>query len=642
VNNLKIDAVADTSGIVVTKIEVSSDSISWTDITASALDTSQAEKYVYKITRENTFTPLTYTGNQMQTGSKLYLRETVMLKKCDAGLVNYFVSYGDGVDFCSPLPAAAGNINLSVNTPAFGTDILNGDIVWPTSPSVDGRWRVRILNTATTDPNAIMRDIYLEFGIGTQYNLKKAYICNSSGMPVTGAGGATDTIWLDLSPGTGLRRIDVNLTSTDPAMQSIYENIGFIDGDGDGEYNDLNINKTVDIMIVFNITTDLLSTTNCNSSTFIPGTSTTGWGYYKFCDQYIRFGRAYGNGGAAWYHGGLQTYEIRNPMLTPAVVHTGDKATLSFLRYEHSNTNFLDLLHGVSGTSTYYTEITLPAGLDFDETVTYPVVLKDINGDTTLYGTNSKLTMGSGHITKINAQQIRVRILPDLHGDGTYMEIAVKANGTSDLTRTFTFGNLFDYGNTGNFYRFGCHTPTVDYILADNCSDIEMMGFSVERTSFGYTDKNKSTLINKAAGANVSVIYPFDNVDLMAQMAVRGLSDINPATVLKVSASYKSDGSGTGNAYLVKRDTPGELKFFRGGTQQAQARYIHSLSKRILPYRSGLPASCNCKPATASRSSFIPALPKCCPSPTTRLHVPLLSRSTGTATQYVIRLSTTG
>jgi hypothetical protein len=353
-------------------------------------------------------------------------------------------------------------------------------------------------------------------------------------------------------------------------MQSIYENIGFIDADGDGKYNDLNINKTVDIMIVFNITTGSLSTTNCNSYSFIPGTSTTGWGYYKFCDQYIRFGRAYGGGGASWYHGNLSTHEIRNPMLTPAVVRTGDKATLSFLRYEHANTNFLDWQHGVSGTSTYYTDITLPAGLDFDETVLYPVVLKDING-ADVYGTNGKLTMGSGHITKINAQQIRVRILPDLHVDGIYMEIAVIANGTPDPTRTFTFGNLFDYGNTGNFYLFGCHTPTVDYILTGNCSDIEMMGFSVERTSFGYTDKNKSTLISKATGANVNVIYPFDNVDLMAQMAVRDLSAISSTTVLKVSASYKSDGSGTGNAYLVKRDTPGELKFFQGGT------LLHSL-----------------------------------------------------------------
>jgi hypothetical protein len=54
-------------------------------------------------------------------------------------------------------------------------------------------------------------------------------------------------------------------------------NIGFIDADGDGKYNDLNINKTVDIMIVFNITTGSLSPTACSIANFIPGISTTGW-----------------------------------------------------------------------------------------------------------------------------------------------------------------------------------------------------------------------------------------------------------------------------------------------------------------------------------------------------------------------------
>jgi hypothetical protein len=228
------------------------------------------------------------------------------------------------------------------------------------------------------------------------------------------------------------------------------------------------------------------------------------------------------------------------------------------------------LTHSTTGTSTYYTDITLPAGLDFDETVVYPVVLKDING--AVYSTGGNLTMASGYITKIDAQHIRVRILPDLHADGTYMEIAVKANGNSDPAKTFSFGNLFDYGNTGVFYRFGCHTPTVDYILADNCSDIEMMNFSVERTSFGYTDKNKTTPITKAAGANISVIYPFDNVSISAQLAVRGTSAIGSTTELRASASYKSASSGTGNAYLNIRDTPGVLQLFRAGL------LLHTLS----------------------------------------------------------------
>jgi hypothetical protein len=576
VNNLRIDAaVTDKAGIVVSKIEVSRDgSSNWTDITASGLDASQAGKYVYTITKANTFglAKFNYPGQQLRVGEKVYIRETVILRKCNAGAVNYSVSVGDGADFCSPLPAAAGNVNLVVSTPTYGNDILNGSMTWPVSPSVDGAWRVRILNTATTDPNAIMKDIYLEFGTNSsQYYMKKAYICNSSGALISGSGGATDTIWLALNPGTGTRRIDVNLASTNPAMQTIYENIGFIDADGDGIYNDLNINKTVDIMIIFNITTGSLSTNTCNSSTFIPGISTIGWGYHKVCDSYVRFGRAYANGGASWWHDGLMTSNIKNSMLSPALIRTGDKATLSFLRDEMLVDNFLQSRHGVSGTSTYYTDITLPAGLDFDTTAQYPVILKNANG-AVYSGVGGNISWNSGYITRYDNQHIRVRILPALFRGGTYMEIAVKANGASD-NGSFSFVNLFDYGNTGNFYRFGCFTPTVDYILADNCSDIEIMGLSVERTSFGYTDKNKTARITKADNPNVSVIYPFDSVTIYTQMAVRGNSSIAAVTdTLKLSASYRSNGSGTGNAYISKVNVPGRLLFFRGGA------VLHTLS----------------------------------------------------------------
>ncbi|MDR2119464.1 MAG: hypothetical protein LBP64_01135, partial [Tannerella sp.] len=223
VNNLRINAaVTDKTGITVSKIEVTADTAShvWTDITATGLDASQAGKYVYNITRANTFAPLNYPDARMNVDAKLYIRETVTLIKCSAGLVQYSVSYGDGLDFCPPLPAAAGNINLSVATPAYGADILNGTggsaayITWPTSPTNDGVWRVRVLNTATTDPTAIMKDIYLNFGIGGQYYMKKAYICNPDGTIVPGAGGATDTLFLAMTPGTGTPRTDVNFVST--------------------------------------------------------------------------------------------------------------------------------------------------------------------------------------------------------------------------------------------------------------------------------------------------------------------------------------------------------------------------------------------------------------------------------------------
>ncbi|MDR2138050.1 MAG: hypothetical protein LBP50_00630, partial [Tannerella sp.] len=91
VNNLRIEAaVTDKTGITVSKIEVSRNGADWTDITATGLDASQAGKYVYNITRANTFSLATfnYPGNQLQADAKLYLRETVTLIKCSAGSVN--------------------------------------------------------------------------------------------------------------------------------------------------------------------------------------------------------------------------------------------------------------------------------------------------------------------------------------------------------------------------------------------------------------------------------------------------------------------------------------------------------------------------------------------------------------------------
>jgi hypothetical protein len=486
INAFEITAnVTDKTGFEITKIEVSKDNLTWYDITSSALDVSQAGKYVYRITRENTFRPLNYAGHQLRTNDMVYVRETVVLKKCDAGSVNYTVASGDGITFCTPIASAAGNVNLGVIVPGFGNDIVNASgtyVTWPRSPDIDGWWRVLIRNTAT-DPLAIMKDMYLTFGIGTQYLFKTAYIVNSSGAIIPGPGGATDTIFLQMTPGTGTRTIYFdNLSSAVPAANTIYNNIGMIDNDGDGKCNDFNIGKDIYIQFRFNFNPP----TGC-PTTYVPGISTTGWGYYNWCGSNVQFGRAYGGGGASWYHGGLQTYSIRDVALSPAVVQAGTPAILKYLKYEHSNTNFLDALHGADANSTsdYFTNISLPIGLDFDPT--RPIVIMQMSG--ALYGISaqnpygSSINMLSGLITIIDAQHIRVKVLPDLHGDGTYWEVPVISNSVMDNAGQFNLVNEFDYGRTGTFVCFGNMNPIVNYVKAAPCAEIEMVEFNVDRTT---------------------------------------------------------------------------------------------------------------------------------------------------------------
>jgi hypothetical protein len=568
VNNIRIDAQADTSSIVVTKIEVSKDNSSWTNITASALDTL-TDRFVYTITRNNTFEPLAYAGKQLQNNVTLYVRETVILKKCDdgAGAVTYSISYGDGTTFCNPI--STGNSNLSVIVPNYSNDMLNGAVNWPTSLSVDGVWRIRIINKST-NPNAVMKDLYMTFNMGHSYYIqKKAYLCDRTGAPILDVAG--DTVWLDFTPGTMMRRIGVNLKSEDPAMQARYENIGFIDADGDGNYNDLNIQDTVHFAIVFNVVTSHLSTEQCHSiNQFVQGTSLTAWGYYKdACNKEVQFGRVGNAGGPSAWYSGFAGGGITTPTLTPNLLHSNDKATLSFKRGGYESA--FDVQHGEGGTSSLFVEITLPAGLDFDETAANPVVLKDNNGlvyPTSItpsdpYGGN--IPKGSYLIQKISNQKIRLQILHDLHSQGTYIEIAVKANGNPDPTGVFSAVNLFDYGNAGLLYQFGCSTSVLDYIFAENCNDIEMKGVSLERTTFGYAGITKTTRITKADNPNVSVIYPFDSVAIYGQMLVKQPYTVASGDILKVSASYRSDASGTANAYLTKTNTPGKLRIYRGG-----------------------------------------------------------------------------
>ena len=551
VNNLRIEAaVADKSAVVVSKLEVSKtgNDGDWTDVTASGLDLTQGGKYVYNITRANTFAPLSYAGGQMQSGATLYLRETVSLTKCAGGSTSYSISYGDGDGFCPPLAAAAGAVLLSARTPEFGAPTISSSIIKnPTSPTDNGIQQVRVNNTAT-DPAAILRNlqIYSYRDGGGRYDFKRSYLCNSNGDPVH-ANGSTDTIWLGTS---GWQRNFTTLNSPDAAMQAAYKSAGLIDADNDGIYNDLAVEGSVCIRTLWNINLNHLSTSSCNQSYLLSGANSYSFGDYSWCGGYKIIGSSVNN----WISGvsvsGISNSQITSKKDNTNKLYKDDTATFSFSRAVGTG-DFICCQHGAGGTSTWYMEITLPAGFDLNTAAQHPVALGDKN-----------YTMGDVEYTN-NTVKIRV------WDNQTAVKISVVANGKDDPIGAYAISNTFDYGNTGVFRRFGCHASSVAYVLLQDCDDIEIKDFGVERTSFGYTNISKTARMTKAGGANTRVISPFDDVSLSAQMVVLGNGyAIGSNDTLKASASHKA-------AFLTKngRTSGGVLQLF-GGAPKSMSKEI--------------------------------------------------------------------
>ncbi|MDR2009713.1 MAG: hypothetical protein LBQ22_04450, partial [Bacteroidales bacterium] len=580
VNNIQINAnCADKSGVTITKVEVSKDKSIWRDITSS-LDDSNPTRYTYYITRANTFAHLGYAGNQLQTDAKVYIRETLVLTKCNAGAISYTMSYGDGTTYCSPLPAASGNTNLAVGTPSYSPDITAISYVFPTSPTNNGRYTFQVWNTAS-DATATLNDISVNVWQSDlrQYDFSKAYFSASNGTIIAGPGGPTDTVWIDITRfGTRNMQSKIDFSSlndTDPAMVAYYQARGLISNGNDGVYNDLPYGKNFYISAIFNINSGTASTTNCGTlKYFIPGTTRRADICYVHCGSEISYTRPYGASGSTHsYVGGIYSNELRNILVNPVMLSSGDQARLSFYQYDHPSSSPLRTQISSAGNSSYYMYITLPDGLDFDPTDTYPVQLKTNSGGNFTSGGN--ITMASGLITVIDNQNIKVKVeVNQLDSDGMNISVAVKANGQADVNKQLKVSHSFDYGNVGDEYLFGCFTVPVNYVLMTACSDIELTSFEVERTSFGWTDITKMTRMSKALGANVKVIYPLDNVSLDSRFIVRGASSITSTTNLTASVSYNSIGSGTGNAFLVKdpdRTNPGLLYYYLNGASTPTA-----------------------------------------------------------------------
>ncbi|MDR3235292.1 MAG: T9SS type A sorting domain-containing protein [Prevotellaceae bacterium] len=560
VNNLQINAhCTDKSGITITNIEVATSATGpWTDITASGLDASQPDKYVYNITRANTFAPLGYAGQQLRENAKIYIRETVVLNKCAAGVMNYITSYGDGVTYCDPLPASAANAELIMIPQEYSPNVtlLENTIVYPVGLAQKGTFTYEIRNDSPF--LAMLRDFYANVYIGgwpvadTVYSYGdyfSAYFTNALGMPIKNG---NDTVFIPLVQYGATKKWKIDFSQlNNPALSTYYTARGLTDNDGDGMYNDIPTSVLFYITVVWNVNFDHITDTVCRPQLF------SGMDTYSFdisfkdaCDteKYVEVPML---STSKWNYSLLHKV-----MMGKSLLAVNEATTLSFnIHGSDFFDNFYSNAHFIAEqsitppyNSTYKVKVTLPDGLDYDPSVANPVRINNTDVE-------------AGLIEVIDSRNI---IITNRIAISNYtITVAVKANGASDPDKIVSVENHLLYGNVAPTYKWGCISRSVPYATMTACDDIELTHFAAERTTFGYTDITKSARITKAAGANVHVAYPYDNVQFDVKTVVHNPSIDVATDRLNVRFSYSNPSSTSPTAYYLEkepgRDYPGEI-----------------------------------------------------------------------------------
>ncbi|MDR2010050.1 MAG: hypothetical protein LBQ22_06170, partial [Bacteroidales bacterium] len=548
VANLKVEASCNPAGFELSKIEVSHNGTSWTELTG--VINSSASGYTYIISKANTFTALGYNGNHLSYGDSLFIRETVKLLSCGEGTVTYNFYSGDGVDFCTP---SLGTDAVVYSEPqyTYTPDIFNDQVVWPATPTTEGHFRVGIRNNSA-QAEAQMFDIYVNhYGVGAlRYN--KAYLCNASGVPVPGPGGATDTIFLQLSaPGTSATcRVNFQ-TCNDPAYTASYIAAGLSCLDGDGVYDDLEKGKTVYYIVK---TSFVLAATNfnCGQQSLYSGGTRRGDLYYKtFCkDAYRTVTRDYGAGSSTnMWTGRMSINRIDEITVTPSPnLASGAEAQLNFDPHSSDNNCSNDITcgaiseafwrlatgNGLTKTSEMWLVTVLPVGMQFVPTPTAPITALHYGGS---LNTTTNVWTGGVAITAADYQYIpgtaatgdtlRIHVTSALAIGllQNHIHIPVMNNGVADAAKQMTFWLEYDYGTTGNPVKVGCPTAQVPYTQILPCGSIGLTSFEPERRSFGYTDITKSHRVTdvteaKSLGFNLKVASPYDDVTMVGEALV--------------------------------------------------------------------------------------------------------------------------
>jgi hypothetical protein len=553
VNNVQITVnCPDKTGFEITKIEVSKDNISWTDITASALDNGQAGKYVYKLTRANTFTPLGYAGNQLQAGAKVYIRETVKLHKCGGGNLTYNIAYGDGNTFCNPISTAPVDINAL--NPAYSVDYMGSGYLHTIDYGQAGFWNTQILNNSagsdaimlktfasmydtryTDSPVHIFDSVFLMDSVGTAV-VAKIPLQNTISMSSTSQ---SSGVVFNLPSHAYIHKVDFeNLPkATTPQMINAYTDAGLTDTDGDSIYSDILLKQKVNLRFYYHLEVKDSAVT-CPANRLLETHIRSDVFWQNRCEQTYSFSRA------DHYNPPTTNFNaVRGGMNGPALsldnnlLAAGDPAILTVMM---NNANASSGQGGfpyqkISSTRIHKVEITLPAGLDYDGT---DIQIRNGSEPTSIPATEVTWNQITRQLVFRNTKSLVQPI---------YYEIPVEANSTPDNTKSFHIEHTFALqGMQAPAQHWSCWDATVPYTQKSTCTRLEMANFTAERTSFGWIDTSNLHVRDTAQGRadrntpgiDLHAVGPYDNITFVTDIAVNGSISLDPGEKLMAELNY--------------------------------------------------------------------------------------------------------
>ncbi|MDR1675707.1 MAG: T9SS type A sorting domain-containing protein [Tannerella sp.] len=567
VNNLQVTVnCADKTAFGIVKIEVGSDNSTWTDITASALDVSQAGKYVYKITRENTFTPLAYAGQQLQSGSTVYIRETVKVLKCSGGSANYAVAYGDGNTFCAP--ASTAQVNINALTPAYAVDFEYTGIAYQNNINYNqaGRFDTKISNKSTNSEAWMLKNFVSVYD--TRY---------ATGMPphrfdsvaLMKADGATILCEMPISnniamqshlftnPGSSfnlsahsyMHKIDLEQLpkATTQQMKDDYTAAGLSDTDGDNIYSDILPGKTVTLRIYYHFYIED-NIVDCNTIRLFENNIRADVFWKDRCEQTWSYSRTENSTNSTNFRtirGGMN-----NPVTTVDnyLLAAGETATLTVMM---QNAQTSEGQRGypykdIGNTRIHKVEITMPDGLDYNTPLPVKIRNETETAGIDVTAANTDWSPSTGVLTFRNTKSL----IPPV-----YYDIPVIATGTTDNTKSIHIEHTFkELDMPTGPHRWSCWDATVPYIQKSTCTGLEMTEFTAERTSFGWEDPSGTnrvvdTLATARAnrdtpGIDLHAVGPYDNITFVNKIAVNSNISLNSNDNVMVELTYSAPYAG--------------------------------------------------------------------------------------------------
>jgi hypothetical protein len=544
IRNIKASLVADTSGFYITQIRVRRNaSKSWINIPL----VSKATGYEYVIPHDLIFTPANgYPNGHLHYQDSLIVEETVTLKKCGAGTVNYEWFLGDGTTFCTPA-LTDGSVTWQETQVAYTPDITTAARLVPNGPTQNGFLTFEIRNNGTIS-DLVLYDMYVN--VVTGYKYLKAYFSTNTGAVIVGPGGATDTVFLQLN-GAGTNNTSVRFEScNNPALAAYYTARNLSNKDGDGVYNDLEIGKSVFITVQLQYD---LTNTNCSAQLNAGGTRRADLYYRTFCKQsWIGFTRPYGNDNLTTncWNGHFFYQPLENPIVTPNVnLFAGDQTTIKIAPVAAGNCSNQMICAGwgsLDGNAKLadlacaqveaeaWTVITLPPGLSFVPQGSLNPGINSLRVNTSVVPPADITVIpgagGGGDVIRIKwSAAIRAGLT------NGYWYVPVANTGPIDNTKLVEIYFEYDYGKTGVVKKWGCQTKAVPYNQMLPCSNLEMRKFDANRVSLGWksaaayqTPSGRADLAYaQANNYNLKFHWQRDNIDLEGKILSNSALSLN-------------------------------------------------------------------------------------------------------------------